>query len=223
VSGPSGETETTTTTVTTATEAPPADTQTVTTTVTDTAAECCTTTTTTVTESAPSAADSPVDRDTYLQQHYPRSPDDVTTEWLGYLLDKKLTGHHVIKILEAGVTSDAAIFGVEYAAGNSGPASVCLKYAKATESNRVFAMGGDMYKKELFFFQEMYEEVAKVMAIPTLVGVFIDEEKPEEFFCIAMEDLNLGHEAIDQIKGITFDECGQLAKMGERKPSAPLN
>ena len=28
-----------------------------------------------------------------------------------------------------------------------------------------------------------------------------------------MEDLNLEHEPIDQIAGITFDECTQLAKM----------
>ena len=33
---------------------------------------------------------------------------------------------------------------LEYAAGSDGPSSICLKYAKATESNRVFAMGGDM-------------------------------------------------------------------------------
>ena len=46
-----------------------------------------------------------------------------------------------------------------------------------------------------------------------LTGVFKDKELPEEFFCIAMEDLNVANDAIDQIKGMTLEECGQLAKM----------
>lgn len=38
------------------------------------------------------------------------------------------------------------------------------------------------------------------MNIPKLIGVFKDKELPEEFFCIAMEDLNVANDAIDQIK-----------------------
>ena len=75
----------------------------------------------------------------------------MTDEWLGHLIGQRVTGHKVGAVLEAGVTSDSAIFELSYAAEGSGPASICLKYAKGTKSNREFAMGGDMYKKEIFF------------------------------------------------------------------------
>ena len=44
-------------------------------------------------------------------------------------------------------------------------------------------------------------------------GVFIDPEKPDEFFCIAMEDMLASHTAIDQIAGLSYEEVLQLADM----------
>lgn len=156
------------------------------------------------------------ERRDFLQDNYPKSLGAVSRKWLSALLQKELTAHSVSKILEAGVTSDAAIFDIEYAAGVSGPASICLKYAKSTESNREFAMGADMYKKELFFFNNFYQEVAAVMTIPEPIGVFIDPEKPEEFYCLAMDDLNLSNDSIDQIVGITIEDCKQLGSMAAK-------
>ena len=168
-----------------------------------------TTTTTTV-------KPAPVDRKAFLQANYPKTISDVSKEWLSELLQKKLTAHSVLKVLDAGVTSDAAIFALEYAAGESGPASICLKYAKETESNREFAMGANMYAKELFFFNNICQAVAAVMTIPETIGVFIDDEKPDEFYCIAMEDLNLKNDSIDQIEGVTIEDCKKLGSMAAR-------
>lgn len=137
----------------------------------------------------------------------------MTTEWLAKLMQKNITAHDIVKVLEAGVTSDAAIFSLTYGEGETGPATICLKYAKTTQESRDFAMGGDMYMKELFFYQNLHEDVAKHLSIPHVHGVFIDPEKPDEFFCIAMEDMLASHTAIDQIAGLSYEEVLQLADM----------
>lgn len=59
-------------------------------------------------------------------------------------------------VLEAGVTSDAAIFALTYGGGDTGPPTICLKYAKQTQESRDFAMGGNMYSKETFFYTHLY-------------------------------------------------------------------
>ena len=117
-------------------------------------------------------------------------------------------------MLEAGVTSDAAIFALEYAPGGSGPPSVCVKYAKGNESNRVFAQGGMMYEKEIMFYQQLESVVsASGMPIPGVIAVFVDPEKPKEFFCIVMDDMGIDHDAMDQIKGITLNEQKELVSV----------
>ena len=54
------------------------------------------------------------------------------------------------------------------------------------------------------------------MTIPEPIGVFIDPEKPEEFYCLAMDDLNLSNDSIDQIVGITIEDCKQLGSMAAK-------
>jgi hypothetical protein len=152
-------------------------------------------------------------RETFLQANYPKAVGDITADWLAALLETDVTGMEVIKVLEAGVTSDAVIVGLTYGAGAGGPASICLKYAKGTQEGRDFAMGGNMYKKELFFFKNLHKEVSSVMSIPKMVGVLIDEDKPEEFFCIAMEDLLPTCDPVDQITGLSVAEAANLADM----------
>ena len=117
-------------------------------------------------------------------------------------------------MLEAGVTSDAAIFALEYAPGGSGPPSVCVKYAKGMEASREFAQGGMMYEKEIMFYQELEQMVAQGgMPIPGVIAVFVDPEKPKEFFCIVMDDMGIDHDAMDQIKGITLNEQKELVSV----------
>jgi hypothetical protein len=67
----------------------------------------------------------PVDRKAFLQANYPKTISDVSKEWLSELLQKKLTAHSVLKVLDAGVTSDAAIFALEYAAGEGRRGRCC--------------------------------------------------------------------------------------------------
>ena len=55
-----------------------------------------------------------------LQANYPRCPEDVTLDWLEQMMEKKLSSFKLVKILESGVTSDAAIFALEYSAGVKG-------------------------------------------------------------------------------------------------------
>ena len=68
-----------------------------------------------------------------------------------------MCGAQVIKAkLEAGVTGDAAIVGLEYAEGSSGPESIVLKYAKSLAANRALAQDTNMYEKETFFYMELH-------------------------------------------------------------------
>jgi hypothetical protein len=90
-----------------------------------------------------------ITRRAFLQDRYPKQLQDVTKEWVSALIEQPVVKVTAMKVLEAGVTSDAAIFALEYGAGGSGPASVCVKYAKGMESNRAFAQGGMMYEKEI--------------------------------------------------------------------------
>jgi hypothetical protein len=50
----------------------------------------------------------------------------------------------------------------------------------------------------------MHDTVSKVLSIPSIIAVFSDAEKPDEFFCIAMEDMLEKHTAIDQIAGLSY-------------------
>jgi thiamine kinase-like enzyme len=156
-------------------------------------------------------------RRTFLQDKYPKQLSEVTKEWLSALVEQPLSAISVKKVLEAGVTSDAAIFGLEYAAGGTGPASVCVKYAKASESNRVFAQGGMMYEKEIMFYQELESMVSKGgMPIPDVIAVFVDPVKPKEFFCIVMNDMGAEHDAMDQIVGVSLKEQTELLSLAAK-------
>ncbi len=46
-----------------------------------------------------------------------------------------------------------------------------------------------------------------------MIDVFIDPEKPKEYFCIGMEDLNVsGFETCDQITGMKWNDCMLMAE-----------
>ena len=139
------------------------------------------------------------DRDAYLQAHYPKNLASVTTQWLAALMNCTLLGHDVQKVLEAGVTSDAAVLGLFYGPGATGPPTIVLKYAKGSETNREFAQGAMMYEKEILFYQQLAPIVMEAgMPIPQVLSVFVDKDKPKEFYCIAMQDLSAEHDPIDQ-------------------------
>jgi hypothetical protein len=48
--------------------------------------------------------------------------------------------------------------------------------------------------------------------VPGVIDVFVDPEKPKEFFCIGMEDLNVsGFESCDQIVGMKWQDAMLMA------------
>eukprot|EP01046_Picozoa_sp_COSAG06_P021828 COSAG06_NODE_1659_length_8780_cov_82.087663_3_plen_122_part_00 len=72
------------------------------------------------------------------------------------IADSCVTAQVIKAKLEAGVTGDAAIVGLEYAEGSSGPESIVLKYAKSLAANRALAQDTNMYEKETFFYMELH-------------------------------------------------------------------
>ena len=87
-----------------------------------------------------------------------------------------------------------------------------LKYAKSIEANRQLATSTRMYEKECHFYTKLHAMMGDVLPIADCLGVYVDPEKPDEFFCIAMEDLSVDFEPCDQIVGITWQECSKLAE-----------
>eukprot|EP01051_Picozoa_sp_SAG22_P002638 SAG22_NODE_120_length_19227_cov_7.584013_2_plen_104_part_00 len=92
---------------------------TTTTTTTTTAGGTTTTTTTTTTTStaaapaappaAAAAASAAAEREALLRGQYPKCADDITAAWLGALLQGADVSEFTLKIIEAGVVSDACV------------------------------------------------------------------------------------------------------------------
>ena len=59
---------------------------------------------------------------------------------------------------------------------------------------------------------KLHSSMGKVVPIADCLGVYVDAEKPDEFFCIAMEDLSVDFEPCDQVVGISWQECNAMAK-----------
>lgn len=153
----------------------------------------------------------------YLQANYPKDLDGVKGEWIGKLLHTPVSAISIKKKLEAGVTGDAAIincaYNNSYQLSAKGPGSVVLKYAKDNEASRQLAQEAQMYEKEVMLYTKLFQRISKVLPIPKVLGTFVDEEKPSEFFVIAMEDLSIDFNPMDQIKGISHEEGLALAPL----------
>ena len=54
------------------------------------------------------------------------------------------------------------------------------------------------------------------MPIPDVIAVFVDPEKPKEFFCIVMNDMGIEHEPMDQITGVTLQEQTELLSVAAK-------
>ena len=152
---------------------------TVTTTTTVTRGGVTTTTTTTTVDGQPvkPAAD---------PNDFPRELAAVTTGWLSSVLNKEVTAFDTTP-LEQGVLSDLGIVALTYADGPSaGPASVVLKFAKGLDESRASAVASDSYRKEIQFFETLGKEVP--FRSPECIALFRDKDKPNEYFCIVMEN-----------------------------------
>ena len=139
-------------------------------------------------------------------------PCDTLPSQIARLLDASVTGFTVSRVLEAGVTADAAVFALEYAGVVDGPTSIVLKYAKIMEASRELAQSASMYEKEVTFYTELYDEVSKVVPVPKLYGTFVDPDKPKEYFCIAMENLTEHSHPLEQVAGVSAKLLGEIGQ-----------
>lgn len=118
-------------------------------------------------------------------QDFPRDLASVSPEWLSSVLGTEVVSFESTP-LEQGVLSDLGIVKLTYAEGSTGPVSVVCKFAKGLDTSRGSAVGTDAYIKEIKFFETLGKEVP--FRSPECLGLFRDAEKPNEFFCIVMED-----------------------------------
>ena len=165
-------------------------------------------------------------------QDFPRDLATVTSEWLTLVLGEEVSTFDSTP-LEMGVLSDLGLIKLNYKSykpkisqvdnptfestdpKGSGkknvskggpPASVVIKFAKGLDASRDGAVDGGAYKKELVFFEDLANSFP--VRCPNVLATFKDADKPDEYFCIVMEDmLAAGYRVMDQITGISWDEC----------------
>ena len=70
-------------------------------------------------------------------------------------------------------------------------------------------MESGSYKKELAFYESLQDQVP--MRSPKCLATFKDKEKPDEWFCIVLEDMNtIGYTVMNQIDGLTLEQTRNL-------------
>ena len=142
-------------------------------------------------------------------EDFPRTVGDVTVEWLSALLGKEVASFET-QVLDMGVLSDLGRLTLTYAAGaDKGPEAIIVKVAKGIDSSRMGAMESGSYKKELAFYESLQDQVP--MRSPKCLATFKDAEKPDEWFCIVLEDMNtIGYTVMNQIDGLTLEQTRNL-------------
>ncbi len=139
----------------------------------------------------------------------PDHPDAVTATWLTEALARSFADIEVagVQVLDqhSGTTGRLRV-GLEYAPGPSGPASVFVKLAPDTESQRKLVAATDMGRKEARFYEEIAAEVP--LRIPGCYFAAHGEERTQ--YVMVLEDL--------QAAGCSFttrEESGAAERGGQ--------
>ena len=150
------------------------------------------------------------DNERLLLETFPRDLGSVTAAWLSGLMERKVLSFEA-RALEMGVLSDLGVVTMQYEDnGADKPSSIVMKFAKGVDASRAGAVAAKSYIKEVHFFQDFAGKVP--LNVPKVHGVFQDPAAPEEYFCIVMEDLSIGHEPMDQTAGITLEEQKKICE-----------
>lgn len=64
---------------------------------------------------------------------------------------------------------------------------IVIKVAKGVDGSREGAVASGSYKKEMVFYETLQDEVP--LRSPKLLASFKDKDKPDEWFCLVMEDM----------------------------------
>jgi hypothetical protein len=88
------------------------------------------------------------------------------------------------------------------------------RLTKGLEVARQMALGAGAYKREC----EFYTRLAADCPLQTVevYGVWRDAEKPDEWFCIAMANMNTANQVFDCAKGITWAESTNILMLAAK-------
>lgn len=131
-------------------------------------------------------------------EDFPRTGEEITPAWLSSVLGASVRGFDVA-FLDSGIVSDAfRLHAITYD-GEPGdaPSSVVVKLASRVQELRASAMMGDVYAKELNFYQCLAAQVP--LAVPKIHACFSDGSNGSEFFIIVMEDLTSHSQVFDVV------------------------
>ena len=142
---------------------------------------------------------------------WPRAFDQISKEWLSSVLDGTVVSFDS-KILEGGALSDTTlIHNVKFAGAEGKADSLVVKYSKGIEGARGLAMATNSYVNEINFYEQIGENIG--VRVPKVYGVFRDEEKPDEWFCLALENMSVEATVQEAIKGVSFEDHKTLLKL----------
>lgn len=151
-----------------------------------------------------------------LGTQWPRDVNGITVVWLSALLGAQVDTFTVAP-LTAGAMADACIVTPVYASPPEGTPhrqSVVLKYPKGFAPGRKMAADAGAYKKECLFYSKL-ADVAGVKT-PECLGVWRDPKALDEWFCIAMEDVSVGHDGFTMAAGMEWGTVVDLALVAAR-------
>lgn len=132
-----------------------------------------------------------------MSTSFPRSIDEVTPEWLSSTLGRRVTAYQTDQLEGSNLAVCYRLRDIEYAGGETGPASLIVKVAHPASPIREIAMAGGFYTREVRFFIDLSAKTP--LATPQVFGCFSDERPACEYFIIVMEDLAVHSKVYDQV------------------------
>lgn len=145
-------------------------------------------------------------------------PEQVDAEWLNVLLaDDPAVGQVTavtVTPVGAGQIGETARFGLTYATGATGPATLIGKFASLDPASRDVARGWSLYERELRFYHELAPRAG--IATPRYHGARMDGEGS---FILLLEDLTPAAPG-DQFKGLAREQMGQAITEAARLHAA---
>jgi hypothetical protein len=145
---------------------------------------------------------------------FPRTPDDLTTDWLSEVFDTDIESFEVSYFSEG--TSVIGLVTRLYLTADGVPDSVIAKFATPTPENRAVAEAYDMYGREVYFYRGINQAVR--LRTPTCFYAGYDETSQD--FLLLLEDM-VDYRIGDQVAGCSRSEvCATVDMLADFHASA---
>lgn len=153
-----------------------------------------------------------MERDGAMSEDFPRTVDEISTEWLSEVLGVRVSGFEVMPLVGGLFSEVFRLHAIAYEGdANGAPPSVVVKVAHRNDDQRAMALGTNAYLKEMRFFEDLAPEVP--LPTPRLYGSASDGSPQAEFFILVLEDLGLHSKVFDQVDDTPSEDFARKEAM----------